>query len=276
MRKNSMFGLSIETYSPTFNENTVKNSEETKTLQEEYNTSVLEKLEGVKRILNQIQPLNYRLEILENIYSLIYLSSNDLKDSDEQDKEDEGDYSDDDEFDNEKLNAVHKGDNLKLSSPVSNQNERTTRSSNISESFEILSTSLEANKSAAKSNASNSNFDVEFSIYGADKNNKQEKTSKRHSHSNSSNSSKRFYREYSSNGGNDENGDSGGDISVYRNNAGGGGSFLVNDFLCRDILLLVKDLVQAGFSSNQKMNKNVRFNRFKCLRRYLITSLFRS
>lgn len=33
-------------------------------------------------------------------------------------------------------------------------------------------------------------------------------------------------------------------MSLYRRNAGGGGSFLTNDFLCRDILLLVKDLLQ--------------------------------
>ncbi len=31
---------------------------------------------------------------------------------------------------------------------------------------------------------------------------------------------------------------------MYRQNAGGGGSFLVNDFMCRDILLLVKELLQ--------------------------------
>lgn len=33
-------------------------------------------------------------------------------------------------------------------------------------------------------------------------------------------------------------------MSLYRRNAGGGGSFLANDFLCRDILLLIKDLLQ--------------------------------
>ena len=33
-------------------------------------------------------PMNYRLELLENIYSLIYLSINDLKDTDQESDDD--------------------------------------------------------------------------------------------------------------------------------------------------------------------------------------------
>jgi hypothetical protein len=44
-------------------------------------------------------------------------------------------------------------------------------------------------------------------------------------------------------------------INIDRRHAGGGGSFLVNDFMCRDILLLVKDLL-LPFKSSIKLETN--------------------
>ncbi len=44
-------------------------------------------------------------------------------------------------------------------------------------------------------------------------------------------------------------------INIDRRHAGGGGSFLVNDFMCRDILLLVKDLL-LPFKSSIKLENN--------------------
>jgi hypothetical protein len=227
-----------------------------KKLQNDYKTNVIEKFESLKKIINQIQPLNYRLEILENIYSLIYLSSNDLKETDEKSKQnDEDDYSDEDYLDNE-ISSKQK-------LTKSQTTLTTNRSSNLSESFEILSTSLETNqKNIDPSTAKTATYDVEFSIYATEKTSTEPKLDgkafsikKRHSQSVSSNSSRKFYREYSSNGGVDEGAD-GSLTSLYRNNAGGGGSFLVNDFLCRDILIMVKDLVQMGFKSANSSNTN--------------------
>jgi len=48
-------------------------------LKVDYKTNVLDRLDSVRKFFNQLTPLNYRLEVLENIYSLIYLTSHDLK-----------------------------------------------------------------------------------------------------------------------------------------------------------------------------------------------------
>ena len=56
-----------------------------KQLQNDYMVNVIEKLENVRKILNEIVPLNFRLELLENIYSLIFVSVNDLKESEDED-----------------------------------------------------------------------------------------------------------------------------------------------------------------------------------------------
>ena len=263
---NDSFSPSIKTDNETKKEDDVTSEEalKTKHLQIEYKTNVIEKFDFIRKTINQIQPLNYRLEILENIYSLIYLSSNDLKDADEKSKGNDEDYSDDD------LEMV-----ISSKQKLSNKSETTlttNRSSNLSESFEILSTSIETNQRNVPTTTS---YDVEFSIYATENPStvKQEgitSTKKQHSQSISSNSSRKFYREYSSNGGNEEDEEfrlrnSGGSLtSLYRNNSGGGGTFLVNDFLCRDILLMVKDLVQMGFKLTGTNNVDANFNHSHC------------
>ena len=60
-------------------------------MQADYTKNVIDKFEGVRKIVNALMPLNNRLEVLENIYSLIYLTSNDLKEVDEEDSDDEND-----------------------------------------------------------------------------------------------------------------------------------------------------------------------------------------
>ncbi len=58
----------------------------------EYKKNVTDKLEKVRSIVSQIKPMNYRLELLENIYSLIYLSINDLKDADQESDDDDNEF----------------------------------------------------------------------------------------------------------------------------------------------------------------------------------------
>ena len=67
-----------------------KNSINFSDLETDYKKNVVERLEKIKKIASKLMPLNYRLELLENMYSLIYLSINDLKDA-------EGESDDDDD-----------------------------------------------------------------------------------------------------------------------------------------------------------------------------------
>lgn len=81
----------------------------------------------MKKILGQIVPSNYRLEIIENIYSLIFMSSNDLKESDDEEDEDGND---------------EKRDDQDMSDEENGPNEERLAGSNGREgleSFEILS-----------------------------------------------------------------------------------------------------------------------------------------
>ena len=45
----------------------------------QYSSGVIEKLQEAKLYISQIEPLNYRLEMLENIFSLLFLTSSDIK-----------------------------------------------------------------------------------------------------------------------------------------------------------------------------------------------------
>jgi hypothetical protein len=53
-------------------------------------------------------------------------------------------------------------------------------------------------------------------------------------------------------------------LSLYRRNAGGGGSFLINDFLCRDLLIVLKDLLGAYTSSAVSAEHVIPSNTFVC------------
>jgi hypothetical protein len=52
-------------------------------LQSDYKYNVIENLEIVRKILTHVNSFNYRLELLENLYSLVYLMSNHIKDDEE-------------------------------------------------------------------------------------------------------------------------------------------------------------------------------------------------
>ena len=226
----------------------------TEKLQNEYSKNIIEKLESVRAIINQIMPLNYRLEILENVYSLIYLSCSDLKESEEKDDEDT------DEDDADKTSQIFSEPEDKK---FSLEPYESIGNTNNNDDFEIVDELTLAN--------GNKIYDADFSIYGAGTNASKEqqvtnlKKNSNYSskstlgsyYSNGSNSSSRYNRQFSSNFGAEDDVYSKSKkskMSIYRRNASGGGPFLVNDFLCRDILLLVKDLLQT-FSSSLSQQK---------------------
>lgn len=58
-------------------------------VENEYKKNVIDKFEVVRGIVSKMTPMNYRLELLENIYSLIYLSLNDFKDTEDESDDDQ-------------------------------------------------------------------------------------------------------------------------------------------------------------------------------------------
>ncbi len=115
-------------------------------MQTDYTKNVIDKMEYIRKILSQLMPVNYRLEILENIYSLIYLSAYDLKEV-----ENNEDSNDENELDlvNEATQNISASKYLDHSNLSKNQG------------FEIINTSdlvLINQKDEA-------NDDFEFSIY---------------------------------------------------------------------------------------------------------------
>ena len=242
--------LSNKAAAPLLTNNESKKSNLEK-IQTEYNEQVLSKLDIVKNIVNQIKPNSYRLEILENIYSLIYLSSNDLK----EEEIDENDVTDD-----ELINEENNKDS-------DEEKEKNNFSKSINDEYEIVS---ESNIQASIKSSKN-NFDqAEYSIYQANTNNQLKEQFSLTNHSIKSNygsysigsnesinrrgkkTSGRGERSNhsSTNGINEDDYDSNNPktknrkIDIYRVNAAGGGTFLINDFLCRDILLLLRDLTK--------------------------------
>jgi hypothetical protein len=97
-------------------------------IQLDYNTHVLEKLEIVKKIVNQIVPAQYRIEIIENIYSLIFVTSHDLKESEDEEEEENGEN-----------NSEKDGMNLTPENETEINEQENTATKDSSEGFEILS-----------------------------------------------------------------------------------------------------------------------------------------
>lgn len=89
-------------------------------IQQDYTKNVVNKLENVRKIMINLNPLNQRLEILENLYSLIYLSAQDLKEIEDQ-------YSDEEEAEQQ---HVSNNDSL----------NKTTRNDSIRSEYEIINT----------------------------------------------------------------------------------------------------------------------------------------
>lgn len=199
-------------------------------LQSDYKQNVVDKLNNVKQILGETLPLNFRLEILENIYSLLYLSSNDLKDDEEEDEEDE--------LDDEGIAEQH---------IVPENDEKKIEVEH--DGYEIIN-EYDPNgnrwRSLSQQNSKDEGAAAEVSIYETDNKETTKALSSKGSICSfaSGNNSSESMRHYYSNS----------KLNVYRRNAGGGGSFLVNDFLCRDILFILKELLSSyknGAASTQ-------------------------
>ena len=173
----------------------------------DYEVNILKNFDLVRKMVNEIKSVRFRVEILENVYSLVYLMSNHLKDDD---NDGDGDSNEDDKV-------------PLLNSQVEN---------NISNVLDKLN-----------ENYKNEQISVEKSIYADTDNLKFETEKKFNTYDNShisfnSESSKQnessllntecSNREYN---------------HIIKKNAAGGGSFLCNEFLTRDLLHLLKDLI---------------------------------
>ncbi len=129
-------------------------------VQSEYNENVVLKLDSVKQIVGQIRPLNYRLEIVENIYSLIFLSSNDLKE-----QELDADASSSSELDEDYAeNRIKTNDDDDDQEKGADRLSQSKANNNASDEFEILSqaSSTTVNQSKQMTNKESEYF---HSIY---------------------------------------------------------------------------------------------------------------
>lgn len=247
----------------------------------DYSQNISEKLQDVGKIINQINPINYRLEILENIYSMIYLSVNDLKETEDEEDDNDENLNDEDDVDYYQTNAnstvnYDSEDNQAKNQSQIQQNQISLNSDiNDNSGFEILN-DLVLSTNANNRNSLKTNDETEFSIYepsGASQRpnalinatNMSSKSTIGSCYSYGSSDGRRYYRHSSGNGASGEGGDNGMNrkekLSIYCSNAGGGGLFLVNDFLCRDILLLLSDSLKSCTSTT----KDMRFSKLQQL-----------
>lgn len=228
-------------------------------IQQDYSANVAERLNRVKAILRQISPAASRLEIMENIYSLIFLTSNDLKESE-----------DEDESENE-AGIDERKQPMAADTDDQENNNGETAGKNMDE-FEILSDdALDRRKPSSKG--------VEYSIYD-----RQAGAASSGTLLTNQSSKSTFGGSYSSSchgasapTTNDEENNldlvdylvnrnsKNSRLNVYRRNAGGGGSFLVNDFLCRDLLLLLNEALNSTQPSADEPDLSQRFVKFQQL-----------
>ena len=196
-------------------------------------------MENVRNQLNRISSLNYRLEILENVYSLIYMTAHDLKNDEDQTSDE------DDNNEAQKLPG--------LTAPTKNEIfiEQQMNNESVRSEFEIIKSPNELGLGIHE----------EFSIYSAVESAEEKKLKAHFNYRSRSDFGESLSQMGSMTEIDDDEMDGGRHenrkrslLSLYRRNAGGGGSFLVNDYLCRDILLLVNDLLLA-FSFKQAMPK---------------------
>lgn len=182
-------------------------------MQSEYTKNVVQKLDLVKKTLNQIVPVQFRIEIIENMYSLLFLSSNDLKESEDEEEEDEEEEGvtkiGNDASDEEEMEQREKAPN-QATRTISKEAE----SGGGLESFEILSEewvgATNPNSGLPKLKV---NDDREYSIYDLASPNsvvrQESRTSNQMTNHSSkstlgsyssyaSNESQRYYRKYSS------------------------------------------------------------------------------
>ena len=242
-------------------------------LQSDYKLNVVDKLDSIKRILSALMPLNYKLELLENIYSLIYVSSYDLKELNEDDDEEEDEMEDlrGGGATEATTNELDKSNEILYDTDMAaydNDGYDIINEYNPASSLRVTG-SINGNDAGKGLKKPNSPDEVgnnnEPSIYELE--NAMNLKPSRETENQSSKSNFGSYCSYASNSGSSvryrQNGtydedDTGGKnkrrnkLIVYRRNAGGGGSFLVNDFLCRDLLFMLNDLLDVYTNKPQQ------------------------
>lgn len=183
-----------------------------------YQENIIPTLESVKINVCKIEPLDYRLEILENIYALIFIKNKDLFKNSEY----ENDHlADDDEY---LYNPIITIQNVKSKSF---EDFEIVENYDKEMEFSINEDSTEQLKenSSLKTNLDLNN-EIKFKRTGKYRNkyNRQDKQD--------------IVQDLNRN---------------YSKKAAGGDSFLTNDFLCRDILLTLKDCLNSFSSVDEKL-----------------------
>jgi hypothetical protein len=212
-------------------------------LQTDYKENVVKKLEQLKKILSEMQPINYKLEILENIYSLIYVTFSDLKEQqDDDDDEEEGNDFEENANNNPEINI---NDN-KLSE--TEQEYEKDGYDIINEYPPTLTRPKIFNKICSRDET------VELSIYEPSDVNKGGSKSTlgscySYNISNSGSSARFDDDDYD----HDDQKKKNNKMLIYKRNAGGGGPFLCNDFICRDILIFLQEILKNQFSNISKL-----------------------
>jgi hypothetical protein len=234
-------------------------------LQSDYKTNVIGKLDTVKEILSTMAPLNYKLEILENLYSLIYLSSHDLKEPlEDEDDEDEEDIVDDGQpADLGRRQSDGKGSNeANEMSAFDNDGYDIINEFSTSGNNNMLKPAVSATTKISGGSVKRNSRDIQegdLSIYEIENQIRLKRNSDAGARSAKSalgsycsfasiSGSSRYHHSGTCDEDDDENNAYGprrNKLNLYRRNAGGGGPFLINDFLCRDLLIVLKDLLNV-------------------------------
>lgn len=207
-----------------------------------YQENVIQNLESVKSIIFRIDSLDFRLEILENIYALIFLRTDDiLQKLPESDQTiDEHDYRYNSNILSETTKCISLDDfeivetfdqeiEMSIYDPLGNNQPITNEEISLKKSLET-------------------NYQLNFKI----------------SHKLRNENSK-------------ENEDSPQDLfKIYSKNSGSGDFFLTNDFLCRDILLTLKECLNTySFLDTKIYNYQNIYSRSKKLLQLVNETLWR-
>ncbi|RNA16340.1 Zinc finger FYVE domain-containing 26 [Brachionus plicatilis] len=207
-----------------------------------YHQNVIQILQNVKLIITKIDSFDYRLEILENIYALIFVTSNDLFKA----SQDESDQLTDDPenvynpmilIENAKRNSI---DDFEIVEIVDKETDLSIYENSAAGLNQLMPSDALISK-----NSSDLNFDV------------KSRRSRRSRHE--TNREIEDCAHY-----------------TYTKNAGGGEHFLANDFLCRDILLVLKECLNSYSSLDCKIdNFQSIFSRSKKLLQLVNETLWR-
>ena len=180
----------------------------------DYELNVIKTFENVRKIVGNINSVTYRLEILQNIYSLIYLMSNHFKE-DESDDDSETNYKNEDGNSRTPISSFNQMDSLlnKLNEKYKSEQDLTGEQSIYADNDDndiskpVLEKLLISKSALGGYNSFNSGSSkYETNLLKMDCSN----------------------HEYN---------------KFIRHSAAGGGNFLCNEFIARDLLHLLKDLI---------------------------------